>query len=204
MAIRAVVFDIGGVLEVPPDLHVNDNWERLLQLKSGQLEEKLSSVWAGGGLGALSEEEVYRSISNITGMSEAQAGAFMHDIWEEYLGTLNVELTEYFRGLCPKYRTALLSNSFVGARRREQEQYHFEEVCDIIIYSHEEGLGKPDRRIFELTCGRLCVRPEETIFLDDFEPHVASARALGIHGIHFGENARAIADIEACLKAQGS
>ncbi len=38
------------------------------------------------------------------------------------------------------YRIALLSNSFVGARSREQEHYHFAEMTDLIIYSHEVGL----------------------------------------------------------------
>jgi len=41
----------------------------------------------------------------------------MADLCAEYLGTLNVELTNYFRELRPRYRTAMLSNSFVGARR---------------------------------------------------------------------------------------
>jgi FMN phosphatase YigB (HAD superfamily) len=64
--------------------------------------------------------------------------------------TLNAELSTYFSSLRPCYQTALLGNSFVSARSREQERYHY-----LIIYSHVVGIAKPERRIFELTCERL-------------------------------------------------
>ena len=125
----------------------------------------------------------------------------MHDLWTEYLGELNVELAAYFGSLRPRYQTAILSNSFAGARRKEQERYQFGELCDLIIYSHEEGIEKPDRRIFELTCERLGVQPEEIVFLDDFAPHVAAARELGIHAILFQNTNQAIGNIEERLQA---
>ncbi len=61
-------------------------------------------------------------------------------------------LAAYFASLRPRYQTAILSNSFAGARGKEQERYQFAEICDHLIYSHEEGMAKPERRIFELTC----------------------------------------------------
>jgi putative hydrolase of the HAD superfamily len=111
-------------------------------------------------------------------------------------------MADFFRSLRPRYQTALLSNSFVGARREEQQRYHFDEMCDLIIYTHEEGIAKPDPRIFELTCKRLGVQPAEMLFLDDSQKSVAAARALGIHAIHFRETEQAIADVQACLQAQ--
>ncbi len=70
----------------------------------------------------------------------------MADIWREYLGTANTELIEYARQLRPRYRTGILSNSFVGAREGEQAAYGFEDLVDEIIYSHEAGMSKPDPR----------------------------------------------------------
>jgi hypothetical protein len=37
MAIRAVVFDIGGVLEITPDLGVTELWETRLRLPAGEI-----------------------------------------------------------------------------------------------------------------------------------------------------------------------
>ncbi len=107
----------------------------------------------------------------------------------------------YFSSLRPRYQTALLSNSFAGARSREQERYHFDEMTDLLIYSHEEGIAKPERRIFELTCERLGMQPAEIAFLDDVKPNVAAARELGLHAILFKETKEAIADVQACLQA---
>ncbi len=53
-------------------------------------------------------------------------------------------MASYFAALRPRYRTAILSDSFVGARKREQRAYGFADMCDKVAYSHEEGVGKPD------------------------------------------------------------
>jgi putative hydrolase of the HAD superfamily len=116
---------------------------------------------------------------------------------------LNVELADYFRGLRPPYLTGIISNSFVGAREREEALYRFSELADPIIYSHEVGIAKPDPRIYALTCERMGIQPTEMIFLDDAERCVEGARALGIHGVLFRDNAQAIADINALLRSGG-
>ena len=204
MAIRAVVFDIGGVLEITPDTGMTQKWEARLHLKPGELDTRMASVWRDGSLGKCSEEHVQQSLREIIGMDQGQVDAFWHDLWEEYLGTLNAPLAAYFSSLRPRYQTALLSNSFVGARSREQERYQFAEMTDLIIYSHEVGIAKPERRIYELTCERLGVQPAEMIFLDDHQRAIAAARECGIHAILFQETAQAIADIDACLQASSS
>jgi epoxide hydrolase-like predicted phosphatase len=201
MTIRAVVFDIGGVLEITSRTGWVEKWEARLYLKTGELHERLIDVWRDGSFGTISEEEVHKSIGEILGIDQGQVEALMADLWEEYLGELNDELAAYFRSLRPHYQTALLSNSFAGARGKEQERYRYAELCDLIIYSHEEGIAKPERRIFELTCERLGVQPAEVVFLDDVEANVAAAREFGIQAILFRENKEAIATIQACLQA---
>jgi len=123
----------------------------------------------------------------------------MDDIWKEYLGTLNVELADYFRSLRPRFKTAIVSNSFIGAREQEAEHYGFDTICDFIIYSHEVGLQKPDPKIFELACERLDLQPNEIIFVDDHPEVYISAVELGLHCFEFKNNAQIIAEIERCV-----
>lgn len=215
MPIRAVVFDIGGVLEIAAEGEPTVRfpqmiavWEARLDLESGvlrarisALNERLADRGKDGALGTCTEEEWREELRLATGMDQAQTDAFIEDFWDVYLGELNGELADYFSGLRPRYCTALLSNSFVGARKREQERFHFDEMTDLIIYSHEEGIAKPDPRIFALTCARLGVQPGEIVFLDDAEPSVTAACASGMHAILFRDTAQAIADISACLRA---
>ncbi len=201
MTIRAVVFDIGGVLEINHPTGWVEKWEAHLHLNPGELDARLMDVWRAGSLGTISEEEVEKRIGKIMGMDQGQVAALMADLWEEYLGELNVELAAYFASLRPRCQTAILSNSFAGARDKEQDRYQFAELCDLLIYSHEEGIAKLERRIVELTCERLDVQPAEVVFLDDVEANIAAARACGIQAILFRETKEAIGAIQACLQA---
>jgi len=201
MAIQAVVFDIGGVLEFTPALGMADRWEDRLGLGRGGLQSRLGSLFAAGNVGAVTEAEVHHGIREFLGVEEAVADALMADMWTEYLGTLNTELAAYFAGLRPAYRTGIISNSFVGAREREQARYGFAQMADVIVYSHEAGLSKPDPRIYQLACQWLGILPEEMIFLDDVLANVTAARDLGAHGILFTDTAQAIAAIQAALPA---
>jgi putative hydrolase of the HAD superfamily len=86
----------------------------------------MEDAWVGGSIGAISEADVHRAATDNLGLGQQQLAEFMADLWREYLGTANTELIEYARGLRPRYRTGILSNSFVGAREREQAAYGFE------------------------------------------------------------------------------
>ena len=201
MTIRAVVFDIGGVLEITPDLGVTGRWETRLGLPAGELDRRMHDAWAGGGIGTITEDDVHQAITDRLGLDGQQRAAFMADIWREYLGTANAGLIEYARGLRPRYRTGILSNSFVGAREREQAAYGFEDLVDEIVYSHEAGMSKPDPRIYALICARLDVHPHETVFLDDRERCVDGAREAGLHAVRYQDNAQAIEEIGELLTA---
>jgi putative hydrolase of the HAD superfamily len=165
------------------------------------LDERLSGMGKNGDDGTLSEAEWRAELRSALGWSEFLEDTCIRDFWDVYCGNLNLELAAYFKSLRPRYQTALLSNSFDGARREEEERFHFSELADLIIYSHEVGMAKPDPRIFALTCERLNCRPDEVVFLDDSEQHIAAANTLGIHAIPFHDNARALAAIQEVLTA---
>ena len=199
MVIRAVVFDIGGVLEITPDLGVIPIWETRLGLPAGEVGKRMHDAFAGGSIGAITEDDVHQALRDRLGLDKQQVAAFMADIWREYLGTPNTELIDYARQLRPRYRTGILSNSFVGAREKEQAAYGFEDLVDDIVYSHEAGMSKPDPRIYALACTRLGVRPDETVFIDDTEYCVAGAREVGLHAVRYLDNAQVINEIEVLL-----
>lgn len=63
-------------------------------------------------------------------------------------------------------------------------------------------MRKPDPRIYQPTCERLAVRPEEAIFLDDVDENIVAACAEGLYGIVFRDNAQAIRDVAAAVLRQ--
>ncbi|MFI7598641.1 HAD-IA family hydrolase [Actinoplanes sp. NPDC049681] len=200
MTERCVLLDIGGVLEITPPTGWGARWERRLGLPFGELNRRLADVWAAGSVGAITEGQVGRRIAERLGLDDAALAAFLGDLWEQYLGTANEELIDHVRGLRGRCRLGILSNSFVGAREREERAYAFGSLVDEIVYSHEAGLLKPDPAVFALACDRLGTRPADCLFVDDHGPHVAAARAAGLHAVHFTGNAGTISAIGEFLK----
>jgi putative hydrolase of the HAD superfamily len=67
---------------------------------------------------------------------------------------------------------------------------------DARVFSCDVGVPKPEPEMY-LECLRaLHRRPAETLFLDDKEPNVRAAEALGLHAVLFTDAARAASEIE--------
>lgn len=199
MPIEAVIFDIGGVLEVNPRTGWPERWAARLNMDLAAFERQLDAIWDPGSVGSTALEEIERQTAGALDLDPITLADLMQEAWAEYVGTLNQELTDYFASLRSRYRTGILSNSFVGAREREQEAYGFEDMCDAIVYSHEVGYLKPDPRIYHVVCDRLRVAPGEALLVDDVQANVDGARAVGMTAVTFVTNEQAISEIRAHL-----
>jgi putative hydrolase of the HAD superfamily len=199
VSIDAVLFDIGGVLELTPPTGWQERWAADLGLATAELDARLDPIFLTGSTGGSTLTEVEDAIAAALGLDAKALGRFMEDMWAEYLGTLNQDLADYFSGLRPRFRTGILSNSFVGAREREQERYGFGDMCDVVVYSHEEGFLKPDPRSYRVACARLEVEPAKCVLLDDTEACVDGARAVGMRAVRFTGNSQAVRELEELL-----
>jgi putative hydrolase of the HAD superfamily len=202
---RAVVLDIGGVLQLgidgrEPALAFREliaTWEARLA-GDGALSNYLLQGAPGGLIGAFDEAAWLDGLRGL-GLDGPELDAFLAGFWDVYLGEPNTRLTDWLRAQRPQQRTALLSNSFVGARAREEGRYGYGSLVDLIVYSHEEGIAKPDPRIYATACSRLDVAPSDAVFLDDVPEFVAGARTAGLDAIEFHDTDQAIADLDAWL-----
>lgn len=204
MPIRAVMFDIGGILEVIPEggdpatrfPAFDAKWSARLGLAPG----KLTELDEDGAFGRCTYAEWCARLQQSTGMSAADLEEYLVGFWDIYMGQPNEELIAYFRSLRPRYRTAILTNSFIGAREQEEARYGFTSMVDVAVYSHEEGVRKPDPRIYAIACERLGIPAAEIVFLDDRQPNIDAARAYGLQTVLFTTTPQAIADIETLLR----
>jgi HAD superfamily hydrolase (TIGR01509 family) len=179
---KAVVLDIGGVLEINPATGWAARWERRLGLPAGEINTRCADVWAAGSVGDITETQVRAQIAGHLNLTPPQLESFMADLWQEYVGTPNEEFIAYVRTLRGRCRLGILSNSFVGAREREQ---HVLDLVDDVVYSHEIGINKPDPRTLALACERLQSRPGNALLVDDHPPNIEAARTFGMQAILF-------------------
>lgn len=203
MPIRAVIFDIGGVLiqEMDPDL--GGKWDASLGFSPGELSRRFvdSGVPQLALRGAISRQEAWKRIGIHLGWTAEQVYDYERELWAQCY--LYSEMAEFLKSLHARYKTATLSNDWPGAREENNRRFGLAEAIqvDLMVYSAEEGMAKPDPRIFQLICDRLSVSPEEALFLDNSPMCVQAAQHLGIHGVCFVNQAQAIADVNFFLAA---
>ena len=89
------------------------------------------------------------------------------------------------------YKTALLSNTELPAVDFFHELDY--EMFDVLVFSCEEGLMKPERRIYDLTLERLDSRADQSVFIDDRPDYIQGAKDVGLHTILF-ENIAQVKD----------
>jgi putative hydrolase of the HAD superfamily len=199
MSIRAVVFDIGGVLLLYSG---GDKWPRRLGLSD---EDYLQRLLASGAIdanaGAISAEELFRRLGAAYHLEGEELQEFREDVWA--LQEPNLVLIDFLHGLQPHYITATLSNDFPGAREQQNRLFDLEDRLgvDVMLYSCEEGLQKPEAAFYLLACERLQVQPEEVVFVDNSQQAVDAARELGMTVILFQNTDQVMADIQAYLAA---
>ncbi|MEX1030686.1 MAG: HAD family hydrolase [Paenibacillaceae bacterium] len=74
------------------------------------------------------------------------------------------EVVQYGR---TKYKTGLITNGKTLIQYGKIDQLGIRNEFDLIIVSEEAGIKKPDRRIFEMACERLMLKPEQCIYIGD-------------------------------------
>jgi len=188
-AIRAVVFDFGGVLFDWSPLHV---YQHLIADDAKRLHfltEVCSSEWnvqqdAGRSLADGTESLVRKYPEH-----ESLIRAF-YDRWKEMLrGPLDdgvALLRELHRKQVPLFGlTNWSAETFPYAR----ENYDFLNVFQDIVVSGDEKCIKPHVEIYEIALARYGrhladLKPGELMFIDDVKKNIEAAQALGWHGIH--------------------
>jgi len=189
--IKAVVFDIGGVLEIVDDDRWQDEWIARCEARAGVAPGLLDSV----------PRRTDRSEAGLRAWLEVHLGSdvdfFMRDFWDSYCGRLDVELRDFILSLT--VRVAALSNSADGARREEQERYGLGDLFETIVYSHEEGVEKPDPAIYRIMEQRLGLAGDEILFLDDRQSAVDGALAVGWRAVLHRSTRASITSLSALL-----
>jgi epoxide hydrolase-like predicted phosphatase len=186
MSLKAVIFDFGGVLVRTRSQSLRAAWEQRLGLQPGEASELVFGGESGRAAqhGWISDAEHWAYIRQRLGLDDATLAQFRQEFFAE--DGIDTDLLAYADRLRTRYRVGLLSNATTDARRfftASGIADHF----DAITISGEEGVMKPDERIYRIALARLDTQPSEAVFVDDFSENVAAARALGMVGVHFAD-----------------
>jgi putative hydrolase of the HAD superfamily len=195
LALRAVVFDYGIVLSGPPNAEA---WAAMKRI-TGLPEERFAPFFWG-------DRQAYDE-GKLTGITFWQkllqdAGLPLDHVeelnrWDGRLwGGVSLAMMAWQQALQKRgLRTAILSNMGDSVLEHILRQHTWIRSFDVLVWSYQLGIAKPDPAIYRHTLARLGTLPEETLFVDDKRENVEAARALGIRSIEFSTVEQLRADL---------
>ena len=93
------------------------------------------------------------------------------------------DAAECLKHLSEKYKIGIIANQKLGTKDR-LEKYGLLKYIDLVISSAEEGVSKPDRRIFEIALNRGGCLPERAVMVGDrIDNDVIPAQMLGMRTV---------------------
>lgn len=197
--IKAVIFDMGGVILRSDDRKPRQELAKKYGLSAEELEEMVfdSPSAKVATVGQISEREHWKEVFASLKVSPEDEQAFQDAFWAG--DSCDEGLIQFLRDFRPHIKTGLLSNAWSGAREMLTHKYKVIDAFDTSIFSFEVGMAKPDPAIYHYILDLMQVKPEEAIFLDDFERNILAANQVGIHGVRFVNRDQAMKDIIAIL-----
>jgi HAD superfamily hydrolase (TIGR01549 family) len=201
MQIKALIFDIGGVLYRTVDTKPLRKWERHLGVDKGQLAEIVFTNPAAqlATIGKAAPDDVWREVGRRFSLSPERLSALRADFWKG--GEWDMELLNFIRSVKSRYKTGIISDGWSDSRENVKQYVNYD-LFDVIVFSAEEGIKKPDPGIFTRALARSGVEPQEAVFVDDRVPNVAGAEQIGMKGIHHVETPRTLEVIQQLLQTQ--
>ncbi len=197
--IRAVLWDMGGVIVRTQDWTGRTRWEKQIGLRPHELERIVFSGEMGkqAALGHASADDVWTWVLNHLGLPESDRNFLQRDFFDG--DKVDEELVAFIRSLQPTYLTGMISNGWSEVRYWLENEWRIADAFDHIVISAEVGVVKPDPRIFHMALDGLNVTPRESVFIDDFDTNVRAAREVGMQTILFRSVEQTIAALQQLL-----
>jgi len=185
--IKAVILDYGEVLCYPPTAEEMGR----MAAPFGMDPVSFRKLWDRDRLrydrGDLSPEAYWSGVANDTGTRLAPEQFTQLRQWDlEMWGHDNPTMVEWVRQIHSSgIKTGLLSNMPHEMVRYVRQKFAWLDQFDHLLFSAEVSLVKPDAAIYEHSLRGVGVAASEALFVDDKEPNVQGARAVGIRAIRF-------------------
>ncbi len=199
MSLRAIFFDVGGVLlrteyQAPREHlaeRLNTTYEDLVRI----VFESETSVRAS--LGEITTEAHWEAVTQRLRLPSSETKGLREEFFAG--DVLDRELLQFIRSLRPRYKTGVISNAWPDARQYLTTQ-KIDDAFDALVISAEVGVMKPDPKIYQIALDRVGVTAGEAVFIDDTAPNVEAARAHGMRGIIFRDPARALSELKGMMR----
>ncbi|MFI3282434.1 MAG: HAD family phosphatase [Rikenellaceae bacterium] len=184
MAIKNVIFDLGGVVFARDPQKCTPEF---MEFFSYVQYDPMPKWWSEYDRGAISFEEVKSELARYRGVSKEFCDEYVAlSIVKQEEITVTKELIKRLKEA--GYRLYVLSNmahEYIDFIRTFEVYGYF----DGEVVSCEEGVIKPEEKIYQTMLDRYDLDATQTLFIDDRAANVEAAREIGIQAFHFDHKA---------------
>lgn len=203
MSIKAVIFDLFGVLLFSNEATFEESFARRLNIPVERIGRIFHDEFNDkADIGEITQQEFWLHALERMGLPESRLPE-IENFFEEGFFVDPVMLNavrEYRRN----YKTALLSNYSDGLRPKLSNQWDVSGAFDEIIISWEIKMIKPQPQIFDYTLNKLHVSRDEAVLIDDRIVNIRGAVEYGMHAVHFKNRDQGLAELNRLLEAHNS
>ena len=198
MTIRAVFFDLGGVIVRTEYQSPRERLAERLGMEYDDLNRIIFDSETGyqASIGAITSLQHWEAVMKRLKRSNEE----MATIRDEFFAgdVVDREILNFLRSLRGTCKTGLISNAWSDLRDyivREK----MDDAFDHLIISAEVGVAKPEAKIYQVALEQAGVRPNEAVFVDDFYVNIEGCEKVGMKGIHFKDAQSALQHIKQLL-----
>jgi putative hydrolase of the HAD superfamily len=187
LSLRAVIFDYGMVLTGQPIAEAHDALLRITGLPHDDFEKIYWSDRHAYDEGKITGLQFWNNLNRDARLKLDASTIDELNTWDARMWTaqnpamLAWQLQLKQHGI----RTAILSNMGDSVLANIEREFDWLSRFDVLVWSFQHKMAKPEPAIYQLTLERLGTAPEETLFIDDKQANIDAARALGISGVQF-------------------
>jgi epoxide hydrolase-like predicted phosphatase len=199
MTVRAIFFDLGGVIVRTEYQAPREHWAERLNTTYEDLYRIVfeSETSRQASLGSITTEAHWQAVTRRLGRPASEAKAIHAEFFAGDI--VDKELVAFIRSLRPRFKTGVISNAWPDMREYLAEN-DLDNAFDAVTVSAEVGIMKPDAKIYEIALGSLRASAGEAVFVDDTAANVQAAQALGMRGVLFKDPLRALKDLKEIVK----
>jgi putative hydrolase of the HAD superfamily len=198
MTIRAVFFDLGGVIVRTEYQAPREQLAERLGMEYDDLDRIVFNSETGqqASTGAITSDQHWEAIMKrlkrpLDEMPSIRQEFFAGDI-------IDRDILNFLRSLRITHKTGLISNAWSDLRDYMMREKMID-AFDHIVISAEVGVAKPEPGIFQIALKQAGVSPDEAVFVDDFYVNIEGCEKVGIKGIHFKDAESALQQLKQIL-----
>lgn len=186
--IKNIIFDIGGVLITKtkynkPALTISKLiFKQNKVLREANIQPKIKKYWREWRIAKITEKEFFQNVKTTLNLKYPIFFLKKH-LYSAH--EVDHDILDLTKELKKDYKTYALTNHAKEWYNSQNKQIHFNELFDGIVTSFEAKIAKPNKKIYKLLLNKYKIKPRETIFIDDQEENIETARNLGIKAIHY-------------------